>query len=55
MNNIVLVYDEKVLIHVWRIAIVKEVLPSEHSKIRGAIVSIAKNNTVLKHSANKLK
>ena len=36
------VYDEKVSGHFWRIAIVTEVLPSRDSRIRGAIVRIAR-------------
>ena len=42
-----LVYDEKVPRHFWRIAIVTGVLPSRDSEIRGAIVRIAKTNTIL--------
>ena len=49
-----LVYDEKVPIHFWRIAIVRGVLPSRDSEIRGAIVRIAKTNTILKRPVNKL-
>ena len=49
-----LVYDEIVPIHFWRIAIVTGVLPSRDSEIRGAIVRMAKTNTVLKYLVNKL-
>ena len=49
-----LVYDEKVPIHFWRIAIVPGVLPSRDSEIRGAIVRIAKTNSILKRPVNKL-
>ena len=49
-----LVYGEKVPKHFWRIAIVAGVLPSRDSEIRGAIVKIAKTNTVLKRPINKL-
>ena len=49
-----LVYDEKVPRHFWRIAIVTGVLPSRHSEIRGAIVRMAKTNTILKLPVNKL-
>ena len=49
-----LVYDEKVPRHFWRIAIVTGVLPSRDSEIRGAIVRITKTNTILKRSVNKL-
>ena len=38
----------------WRIAIVTGVLPSRDSEIRGAIVRIAKTNTILKRPVNKL-
>ena len=49
-----LVYDEKVPSYFWRIAIVTGVLPSRDSEIRGAIVRIAKTNTILKRPVNKL-
>ena len=51
VNDIVLVIYEKVLRHFWRIAIV---LPSTDSEIRGAIVRIAKINTILKRPVNNL-
>ena len=47
-------FYEKVPRHFWRIAIVTRVLPSRDSEIRGAIVRIAKANTILKHPVNKL-
>ena len=40
--------------HFWRITIVTGVLPSRDSEIRGAIVRIAKTNTILKCPVNKL-
>ena len=49
-----LVYDEKVPIHFWRIAIVKGLLPGRDSEIRGATVGIAKTNNILKRPVNKL-
>ena len=49
-----LVYDEKVPRHFWRIAIVTGVLPSRDSEIAGAIVRIAKTNAILKRPVNKL-
>ena len=54
VNDIVLVYDEKVPRHFWRIAIVTRVLPDRDSEIRGAIMEIAKANTILKRPVNKL-
>ena len=54
VNDIVLVFYEKVPRHFWRIAIVTRVLPSRDSEIRGAIVRIAKTNTILKCPVNKL-
>ena len=54
VNDIVLVFYEKVPRHFWRIAIVTRVLPSRNSEIRGAIVRIAKTNTILKRPVNKL-
>ena len=50
----VLVYDEMVPGHFWRIAIGTGVLPSRDSEIRGAIVRIAKTNTILKRPVSKL-
>ena len=49
-----LVYDEKVPIHFWRIAIVTGVLSSRDSEIRGSIVRIAKTNTIFKRPVKKL-
>ena len=54
VNDIVLVFYEKVPRHFWRIAIVTRVLPSRDSEIRGVIVRIAKTNTILKRPAKKL-
>ena len=54
VNDIMLVYDEKVPRHFRRIAIVTGALPSRNSEIREAIVSIAKTNTILKRPLNKL-
>ena len=51
INDIVLVFYEKVPREFWRIAIVTRVLPSKGSEIRGAIVRIAKTNTILKRPA----
>ena len=48
VNDIVLVFYEKVPRHFWRIAIVTRVLPSRDSEIREAIARIAKTNTILK-------
>ena len=54
VNDIVLVYDEKVPSYFWRIAIVTGVLPSRDSEIRRAIVRMTKTNTILKRPVNKL-
>ena len=54
VNDIVLVYDEMVPKHFWRIAMVTGVLPSRDSEIRGAITRMAKTNTILKRPVNKL-
>ena len=54
VNDIVLVFYEKVPRHFWRIAIVTRVLPSRDSEIKGAIVRIAKTNTSLKRLVSKL-
>ena len=49
-----LVYDEMVHRHFWRIAILTGLLPSRDFEIRGAIVRITKINTILKRRVNKL-
>ena len=49
-----LVYDENVPRHFWRIAIVTGVLPSGDSEIKGAITKNAKTNAIKKHPVNKL-
>ena len=49
-----LVYDEKVPRHFWRIAIVTGVLPSRDSEKAGPIVRIVNTNATLKHPINKL-
>ena len=54
VNDFVLVYDEIVPRHFWRIAIVTGVLPSRDSEIRGAIVRMTKINTIVKRPVNKL-
>ena len=49
VNDIVLVFYEKVVPkHFRRISIVTRALPIRNSEIRGAIVKIAKTNTILK-------
>ena len=42
VNDIVLVYDEMVPRHFWRITTATGVLPSRDSEIRGAIVRMEK-------------
>ena len=54
VNDILLVFYEKVPKHFWRIAIVTRVLPSKDSEIRGAIARIVKTNTILKRPVIKL-
>ena len=53
VNDIVLVFYEKVPRHFWGIVIVTRV-PSTDSEIRRAIVRIAKTNTIPKCLVNKL-
>ena len=48
VNDIVLIFYEKVPRQFWRIATVTRVLPSRDSEITGPIVRIAKTNTILK-------
>ena len=54
VNDIVLVFYEKVPRHFRRIAIVTRVLPSRDSEIREATVRIAKTNTILKRPIKKI-
>ena len=54
INDIVLVFYEKVSKQFWKISIVTRVLPCRDSEIRGPIVRIAKTITVLKHPVNKV-
>ena len=54
VNDIVLVFYEKVPKHFWRVAIVTRVLPNRDSEIKEAIVRITKANTILKRPVNKL-
>ena len=54
VNDIVLVFYEKVPRHFWRIATVTWVSTSRNYKIRRAIVRIINTNTILKCPANKL-
>ena len=54
VNDIVLVFYEKVPRHFWRISIVTRALPSRDSEIRGTIVRIANTNIILKLPVNKL-
>ena len=49
-----LVYDEKVPRHFWRIAIVKGYYLVEILKQKGAIVRTKKANAILKRPVNKL-
>ena len=53
-NYVLLVYDEKVPRHFWKITIVTRVLLSRNSEIKGAIVRVKKINGILKHPVNKL-
>ena len=54
VNDIVLVFYEKVPRRFWRISIVTRVLPSGDSELIGAIVRITKTNAILRRPANKL-
>ena len=53
VNHIVLVFYEKVPKHFWRTLIVTRLLSSRDSEMRGAIVRIAKANTIFKHPVKK--
>ena len=54
VTDIMLVFYEKVPRHFWKISLVKRVLPSRDSEIRGVVVRIEKTNTILKRPVNKL-
>ena len=43
-----------VSIRFWRITMVLQVLPCRDSEIRGAIVRMAKTNTLIKRPVNKI-
>ena len=47
VNDIVLVFYEKVPKHFWRIATVTQVLSSGDFKTRGPIVRVAKSNSLV--------
>ena len=49
---LLLVYDEKVPRHFWRVAIVTWLLSSRDSEISGEILRIEKKNTILKRPGN---
>ena len=53
-NYVVLVYDEKVPRHFWKVDIVTVALSSKDSEIKGAIVRIKKTNAMLKYPVKKL-
>ena len=53
-NYVVLVYDEKMSRHFWRIGIVTRVLPSRDSETKRSDGRIEKHNATLKHLVNKL-
>ena len=52
VNDTALVIYEKVPRHLWRIAVVRRLLSSRDSEIRGAIMRIVKTNTILKRPVN---
>ena len=54
VNDIVLVFYEKVPRQFWRIATVTRVLPRRDSEIRGPIGRIKMTNIILKRPVNKL-
>ena len=54
VNDIVLVYDEKIPKHFSKTAVVAGVLPSRDSEIRRAVVRIANTNTTLKRPIDKI-
>ena len=51
-NYVLLLYDEKVPRHFWKIAMVTRA-PSKDSEIKGAIMRIKKTNAIFKRPVNK--
>ena len=54
VNDIVLVYDEKVPRHLWRIGRIIKLLESNDNKVRGAEVRLGKTKAVIRRPVNKL-
>lgn len=53
-GDVVLVFEEKVPRHRWRIAKVEKLLPSSDGQIRGAAVKIGKTGSLIQRPINKL-
>ena len=53
-GDVVLVFEEKVPRHNWRIAKVNELIPGTDGKVRGATVKIGKTGSYIQRPINKL-
>ena len=54
VNDIVIVYDEKMPRQSWRLGKIMAVITSNDGKIRGAEVKMGKTNTLIRRPVNKL-
>ena len=54
LHDIVIVYDEKELRHLWRVGKIVKLISSEDGKIRGAEVKLGKTNAIIKRPVDKL-
>ena len=54
-DDVVIVFDEKVPRHMWRIAKVEKLIPSESDGlVRGAVIKLAKTGNLIRRPVNKL-
>ena len=54
VNDIVIVFDDKLPRHLWRVGKVTQLLAGADSKVRGAMVKLAKTGNIMKRPVNKL-
>ena len=53
-NDIVIIYDKKVLCHMWRLGRVVDIIPSRDSNIRAAKIKVGKTGATINRPINKL-
>ena len=53
-NDIVIIYDEKVPRHLWRLGRVVDIIPSRDCNIRAAKVKVGKTGAIINRPINKL-